>query len=112
MGQNLASALYAIMSPSILPYILTLDTCVEILSTIERWLQSTNMVGIIQLKYELHNLTMVNKSMQQYLSKIKAKVDSIAASGSPINSEAMIIYILNGLPPSYQAFKVAIIPNL
>lgn len=46
--------------------------------------------------------------MSQYLSKIKALVDHIAAVGSSVNQEDIILYILNGLPSSYQSFKTSI----
>ncbi|KAI0492110.1 hypothetical protein KFK09_026375 [Dendrobium nobile] len=46
--------------------------------------------------------------MFQYLTDIKAKVDTIAASGSSIDTEDIILYTLNGLPASYQSFKVVI----
>lgn len=55
---------------------------------------------------------MQNKSMSQYLSKIKTKVDLIVASGSPISSKNVIYYTLQGLPPTYQGFKAAIRTNL
>lgn len=46
--------------------------------------------------------------MAQYLPEIKLKVDSLTASDAHIEIEDIIYYTLNGLPPSYQAFKVAI----
>lgn len=55
---------------------------------------------------------MKDKSMMQYLSEIKSKVDAIGFSGSPLPTEDIILYTLNGLPTSYQAFKTAIRTNL
>ncbi|PKU68147.1 Retrovirus-related Pol polyprotein from transposon TNT 1-94 [Dendrobium catenatum] len=46
--------------------------------------------------------------MTQYLTEIKTLVDQIAAAGSTIDTEDIILYILNGLPPSYQSFKTSI----
>ncbi|PKU67943.1 Retrovirus-related Pol polyprotein from transposon TNT 1-94 [Dendrobium catenatum] len=46
--------------------------------------------------------------MSQYLPEIKTLVDNIAAAGSQVDTEDIILYILNGLPPSYQSFKTAI----
>lgn len=39
-------------------------------------------------------------------------MDLIVALGSPINIKDIIFYTLNGLPPSYQGFKIAIHRNL
>ncbi|KAI0514032.1 hypothetical protein KFK09_010065 [Dendrobium nobile] len=55
---------------------------------------------------------MKDKSMQQYLANIKLLVDSIASTGSNIDTEDVIIYILNGLPTSYNSFKTAIRTSL
>ncbi|KAI0493130.1 hypothetical protein KFK09_027406 [Dendrobium nobile] len=51
---------------------------------------------------------MKNLSMVQYLTEIKKLVDQIASAGSTIDSEDIILYILNGLPPAYQSFKTYI----
>ncbi|PKU87466.1 Retrovirus-related Pol polyprotein from transposon TNT 1-94 [Dendrobium catenatum] len=67
---------------------------------------------VIQLKNELHNIKMNNSNMQQYLIQIKNLVDNIAASGSRIDTEDIIIYILNGLPSSYNSFKTSIRTSL
>ncbi|PKU68311.1 Retrovirus-related Pol polyprotein from transposon TNT 1-94 [Dendrobium catenatum] len=51
---------------------------------------------------------MKNLSMSQYLTEIKKIVDLIASAGSTVDSEDVMIYILNGLPPSYQPFAASI----
>ncbi|PKU86871.1 Retrovirus-related Pol polyprotein from transposon TNT 1-94 [Dendrobium catenatum] len=51
---------------------------------------------------------MKNLTMQQYLTQVKTIVDNIAASGSKIDPEDIILYILNGLPASYNSFKTFI----
>lgn len=40
-----------------------------------------------------------------YLFKIEARVDLIATFRSPFDTEDILLYTLNGIPPSYQAFK-------
>ncbi|PKU84511.1 hypothetical protein MA16_Dca003024 [Dendrobium catenatum] len=46
--------------------------------------------------------------MTQYLIEIKTLVDQIAAAGSAVDTEDIILYTLNELPPPYQSFKTAI----
>ncbi|PKU59974.1 Retrovirus-related Pol polyprotein from transposon TNT 1-94 [Dendrobium catenatum] len=46
--------------------------------------------------------------MNQYLTEIKSLVDQIASVGSTIDTEDIILYILNELPPTYKSFKIAI----
>ncbi|KAI0525179.1 hypothetical protein KFK09_004571 [Dendrobium nobile] len=112
VDQNLAAVLYSTISTTFLPYVLNLDSCLEIWQTIERRLQSTNCSRILQLKNELHHISMKDKSMMQYLSEIKSKIDAIGSSSSPLPSEDIILHTLNGLPSAYQAFKTVIRINL
>ncbi|PKU64546.1 Retrovirus-related Pol polyprotein from transposon TNT 1-94 [Dendrobium catenatum] len=55
---------------------------------------------------------MKDRSMQQYLTQIKHIVDNIAAAGSKIDNEDIILYTLNGLPTIYNSFKTAIRTSL
>ncbi|KAL0928117.1 hypothetical protein M5K25_002358 [Dendrobium thyrsiflorum] len=112
LDQNLAAALYSVVSSTILPYVLSVEQCNDIWTTLDRQLQSSTRSRIIQIKNELHYLSMKDKSMTQYLLDIKAKVDSLAAAGAPMDVEDVIHYTLNGLPSTYQAFKTAIRTNL
>lgn len=106
MDQNLSVALFSTILPSILPYILNLDTCSLIWSTLERRFFSTNGSRVIQLKNELHSVSMKNQPMQEYLSHVKRLVDNITAAGGTLDSEDVILYILNGLP----AIRTKLIP--
>ncbi|KAI0528665.1 hypothetical protein KFK09_001207 [Dendrobium nobile] len=106
--QNLAAALCSTISQSILPYIIHLESTSKIWTALEMRFQSTNKSKVIQLKNELHNISMKTSTMIQYLMEIKSLVDQIVAAGSVFDTEDIILYILNSLPPSYQAFKTAI----
>ncbi|PKU82967.1 Retrovirus-related Pol polyprotein from transposon TNT 1-94 [Dendrobium catenatum] len=112
IDQNLAAALYSVISPSILPYVLSLDHYTEIWDTIARRLQSNTRSRTIQLRNELHHISMKNQTMPQYLLAVKSIVDAIVATGSPLDPEEVIFYTLNGLPVQYQSFKTAIRTNL
>ncbi|KAI0498346.1 hypothetical protein KFK09_021587 [Dendrobium nobile] len=103
--QNLSAAICSMISPTVLPYVLHLESTAAIWTALETRFQSSNRSKVIQLKNELHNVTMKDQSMIQYLTTIKNLVDRIAAAGSSIDSEDIIMYILNGLSPPYQAFK-------
>lgn len=64
----------------------------------------------MQLRSDLHNLSLVNKTMTQYLYDIKAKANLIATAGSPIYNGAIIYYTLNELPPLITALKPLFAP--
>ncbi|KAL0926160.1 hypothetical protein M5K25_004553 [Dendrobium thyrsiflorum] len=104
---HIVATLSSTIAP-LLPYILNLNTFHNIWLTIECCLQSMNHSKILQLKNELHKFQMNDKSMVQHLSKIKQKVDAIAAVGSSTDSEDIILYTLNGLLSSYKFFKTSI----
>ncbi|KAL0912667.1 hypothetical protein M5K25_018656 [Dendrobium thyrsiflorum] len=108
IDQHLASTIYSTVFASLLPYILNLESTHEIWRTLELRLQSTNRSRILQLKNELYQLQLGDKTMFQYLSDIKSKIDAIAAAGSSIDAEDIILYTLNGLPSTYQSFKIVI----
>ncbi|KAL0922344.1 hypothetical protein M5K25_006322 [Dendrobium thyrsiflorum] len=82
MDMNLIAAVCSMITPTILPYILNLDSCRDIWLTIERLLQASNRSRIIQLKNEIHNVSLKHLSMIQYLTTIKTLVDNIITVGS------------------------------
>ncbi|KAI0501873.1 hypothetical protein KFK09_016818 [Dendrobium nobile] len=106
--QNLATAMCSTISPEVLPYVIHLESTSEIWSTLHTRFQSSNRSKVIQLKNELHNLSVQALSMSQYLTEVKKIVDQISAAGSTVDPEDVIIYILNGLPPEYQSFTTTI----
>ncbi|KAL0928021.1 hypothetical protein M5K25_002254 [Dendrobium thyrsiflorum] len=61
-----------------------------------------------QLKNELHHIQMRGNNMAQYLAQIKALIDNITAARAQLDTEDIILYTLNGLPPTYNPFKSAI----
>lgn len=79
-------------------------SCRDIWLTIECHLQSMNYFRILQLKNELYQLQMNDKSMVQYLLEIKQKVDVIVVAGYHHAYSKWV----TGLSSSYQAFKIVI----
>ncbi|KAI0513802.1 hypothetical protein KFK09_009832 [Dendrobium nobile] len=78
--QNLSAAICSTISSSILPYILNLESTSLIWTTLETRFQSTSRSKAIQLKNELHNISLKNSSMSQYLTEVKNLVDQIATA--------------------------------
>ncbi|KAI0527296.1 hypothetical protein KFK09_002895 [Dendrobium nobile] len=106
--QNLAAAICSTISAPVLPYVMHLESTSKIWQALQVRFQSTNRSKVMQLKNELNNIAMKNLSMQNYLSEIKKIVDNIAAAGSTIDTEDIILHIMNGLPPTYHSFKTSI----
>ncbi|KAI0519437.1 hypothetical protein KFK09_006885 [Dendrobium nobile] len=108
VDQNLAAALCSIVSPAIIPYIIHLVSTSTIWHTLERRLQSSNRSRVIQLKNESHNIQMKSQNMTQYLQQIKTIVDNISSARATLDQEDVILYTMNGIPPSYNALKTTI----
>lgn len=72
----------------------------------------TNRGRILQLKNKLRNLTMGSKILTQYLFDIESKVNLITTTKTHIAPKDIIYYTLNGLPSSYQDFKIALHTSL
>ncbi|XP_020587711.1 uncharacterized protein LOC110029659 [Phalaenopsis equestris] len=70
--------------------------------------QTTNHSRIIRIKNELHNVSMNMLSISEYLMQIKATVDNISATGSHVDVEDIILYILKVLPTTYCLFTTSI----
>ncbi|PKU85121.1 Retrovirus-related Pol polyprotein from transposon TNT 1-94 [Dendrobium catenatum] len=112
IDRNLVSALLSTISSSVLPYVISLQSAHEVWITLEQRLQPTNRSRVIQLKNELHSIQKKDRTIHQYLDQIKILVDNIAAAGSKVDTEDVILYILNGLPTEYNPFKTAIRTSL
>ncbi|KAI0504199.1 hypothetical protein KFK09_015149 [Dendrobium nobile] len=108
VDSKLISALFSTISPSILPYVITASSALDVWAILERRLQSSCRSRVLQLKIELHHLQMKNLSMQQYLTQVKTIIDNIAAFGSKVDPEDIILYTLNGLPAVCNSFKTYI----
>ncbi|KAI0491381.1 hypothetical protein KFK09_025641 [Dendrobium nobile] len=89
--QNLAAVICTTISPSILPYVLNLESTSSIWTTLATRFQSINRSRVIQLKNELQHISLKNSTMIQYLTDIKSIVDQIAAAGSIVDTEDVII---------------------
>ncbi|PKU64517.1 hypothetical protein MA16_Dca008440 [Dendrobium catenatum] len=73
VDQNLAVVLCSTITTSIHPYIFYLDIYVDIWCTLERRLQANNRLHVIQLKNEMHHISMGQLMMLQHLTNVKSR---------------------------------------
>src|ERR1044072_2259637 len=57
-----------------------------------------------QLRLELRNTSLGNKSVEEFLLRIKAISDSLSSIGDPISFKEQLAVVLGGLPPEYASF--------
>lgn len=62
-------------------------------------LSQSNECKGVQLSNKLRNTEVCNRSIQQFLLKVKVIMDSLFATGDPLSSQEQLNEILQGLPP-------------
>nr|XP_016489332.1 PREDICTED: uncharacterized protein LOC107809250 [Nicotiana tabacum] len=58
----------------------------------------------MQIKYQLQSLKKGDLSIDAYMGKIKELADSLQAIDRVLTDSELLLYALNGLPPSYESF--------
>lgn len=62
----------------------------------------------MQLRLQLQTITRGSQSISEYLIRIKGLSDQLAAIRNPVAEEALVLNILRGLAPDYNAFVTSI----
>ncbi|KAA8515351.1 hypothetical protein F0562_018419 [Nyssa sinensis] len=100
--------LNATLSQTALSYVIGYSTSREAWLALERRFSASTRSNILQLKFALHNISRGKDSIDPYIQKIKQARDSLASVSVLIEDEDILIYVLNGLPQEYNAFKNSI----
>ncbi|KAL3506935.1 hypothetical protein ACH5RR_032317, partial [Cinchona calisaya] len=67
-----------------------------------------SVANVLILNLQIQTLKKGTNSMENYLRTLKQIVNSLAAIGSPISSQDLMLYGLSGLPLEYELFVIAI----
>ncbi|KAA8535057.1 hypothetical protein F0562_030060 [Nyssa sinensis] len=106
--QALMTLLNATLSQTALSHVIGYSTSREAWLALERRFSASTRSNILQLKAALHNISKGKDSIDLYIQKIKQARDSLAFVSVLIEDENILIYVLNGLPQEYNAFKTSI----
>ncbi|KAA8523595.1 hypothetical protein F0562_010018 [Nyssa sinensis] len=106
--QALMTLLNATLSQTALSHVIGYSTSREAWLALERRFSASTRSNILQLKSALHNISKGKDSIDSYIQKIKQARDSLASVSVLIEDEDILIYVLNGLPQEYNAFKTSI----
>ncbi|KAA8535282.1 hypothetical protein F0562_030285 [Nyssa sinensis] len=106
--QALMTLLNATLSQTALSHVIGYSTSREAWLALERRFSASTRSNILQLKSALHNISKGKDSIDSYIQKIKRARDSLASVSVLIEDEDILIYVLNGLPQEYNAFKTSI----
>ncbi|KAK6114927.1 hypothetical protein DH2020_007196 [Rehmannia glutinosa] len=96
----------------VLPHVISLATTPKIWTALEQRFLSLYRTHIYQLKMQLLTLNKGTKYMQKYLDGIKTLTVSLAAVNESIKDEDLMLYILRGLSPEFEAFKATFRLNM
>ncbi|KAG6735438.1 hypothetical protein POTOM_061954 [Populus tomentosa] len=75
---------------------------------LEKTFSSSSRARIMQLRLELQSTKKGSMTMIDYIMKVKAAVDSLAAIGEPISEQDQVMNLLGGLGADYNAVVTAI----
>ncbi|KAA8538325.1 hypothetical protein F0562_027852 [Nyssa sinensis] len=106
--QALMTLLNATLSQTALSHVIGYSTSREAWLALERRFSASTRSNILQLKSALHNISKGKDSTDLYIQKIKQARDGLASVSVLIEDEDILIYVLNGLPQEYNAFKTSI----
>ncbi|KAK1647013.1 hypothetical protein QYE76_064818 [Lolium multiflorum] len=70
-------------------------------SAVHAMFSAENRAGIRALRREIQGLKKGDKSASEYMQKVKALADAMAAAGSPLRDDEIIDYMLTGLGTAY-----------
>lgn len=100
--------MFPIISNNILQHVLHLEHSHEAWIAVECKLSSLSPTNILHLKNRLQTMMKGSSSIQDYLQQVKTIIDTLITVSLPVDDEDIILYMLNGLPPTFNAFKTAI----
>ncbi|KAA8534445.1 hypothetical protein F0562_031962 [Nyssa sinensis] len=106
--QALMTLLSATLSHTALSHVIGYSTSRQAWLALERRFSAATRFNILQLKSALHNISKGKDSIDLYIQKIKQARDSLAFVSILIEDKDILIYVLNGLPQEYYAFKTSI----
>uniref|UniRef100_A0A5K1GLW9 Retrotransposon gag domain-containing protein n=1 Tax=Nymphaea colorata TaxID=210225 RepID=A0A5K1GLW9_9MAGN len=106
--QSLVAYILSTLSQQVLLSVSDDCTAEELWETLADTFSQISEARIMYLKKEFQNLSKGSTSIMDYLGRIKAVADQLAASGNNISDKEKVQQTLNGLGHDYHAFITAL----
>jgi len=100
--QLILSALLSSLSMEVLHLIVGCQTSCSVWRTFEQALAYTSNSHIVQLHGSIQDLRQDDKSVTQFIQKVKALFDELAATGRPISLEDFNLHVFCGLQGEFK----------
>lgn len=84
------------------------STAFDLWRLIEEKFAQTSSTHVIQLRTKLQTLRQGSLTISQFLSELKKLTDALVAAGCVVSNSEILVTILNGLHPDYDALDTSI----
>lgn len=106
--QLLFTWLLSSLSEGVLPRVIGCKHSYKVWDSIQKHFYTHLKAKVRQLRSELKNTKKANRSISEYLLRIKSIINSLVASGDSISDQDHIDSILEGLPEEYNPFVMMV----
>ena len=106
--QVLLGWLLSSMSEGIISLVFNLETSLEVWKAIETQFGSQSKSRLLHLRYMMNSTRKDYLKITDYFIKMKNIVDNMAADGSTLSDDDLILHILSGLGPYYNSVATCI----
>jgi hypothetical protein len=105
---TILSWIYSSLTPAIMAQIIGHNSSHCAWKALEKTFSSSSRARIMQLRLELQFTKKGSMTMIDYIMKVKAAADSLAAIGEPVSEQDQVMNLLGGLGSDYNAVVTAI----
>ncbi|KAI4304099.1 hypothetical protein MLD38_039655 [Melastoma candidum] len=102
------SLLFSALTADPLSQVIYCKTSAEVWEALRNRYESTSTTRIINLRNQMQQLRKDGRTMQQYLSSLKALSDQLSAVGEAVKYRDYIWFMLEGLPAEYDYVVTAV----
>ncbi|KAF3787113.1 Retrovirus-related Pol polyprotein from transposon TNT 1-94 [Nymphaea thermarum] len=110
ISTKLDSDNYVLWASQFRPLLISYDFegFIDVWTTLQDAYAAQSRARILQLKEQLQNLRKGNKSISQFVQKARSIAHHLKVAGKKVEEEDLILHILRGLPPQYEAMRASI----
>ncbi|KAH9677219.1 retrovirus-related pol polyprotein from transposon RE2 [Citrus sinensis] len=101
--QVLLGWLLSSMSEGIISLVFNLETSLEVWKTTKVQFGSQSKSRLLHLRYMMNSTRKDDMKITDYFIKMKNIVDNMAAAGSALSNDDLILHVLSGLGPDYNS---------
>lgn len=101
--QILLGWLLSSMSEGIISLVFNLETSLEVWKAVETQFGSQSKSRLLHLRYLMNSTRKDDLKMTEYFIKMKSIADNMAAAGSALSNDDLILHVLSGLGPDYNS---------